>query len=590
MCSIFGYCNNKYSRIEEVFYNAMRHRGPDAEKHISIDGFVLGHQRLSIIDTNDRANQPMRAGNDVIILNGEIYNYIELKKKYLNDIAFRTSSDTEVLLELLRNEGIAILNRLNGMFAFGWYNNKDNKLYLCRDRYGVKPLYWMKDAGSFYFSSEMRPLIKIKKSIEFNKNSVDAFIKDTATDYNENTFIDGIFQVRPGCYLTLDADCNVKENIWYIWNDYKVDEGIFKDSIATIDYFEEILTDSIRLRHRSDVPICITLSGGLDSTTIYTLSKEKLQSHIKPFTFIHPGSNTSELPKVEKLVREYNDIVCCVESDHSNGIDDLKEAFYFLEFPIWNPSAIAYLDMYKVIHNSGFTVVIEGHGSDEQLGGYPYMIRSAVFEYIYKGRLGKAYEIYKIYQQTNNPALNQQLKGSILYNYLRLIASSIKNRKIHSRRYQDIVDESFNYKILPIVLRSFDRLTMSQSIESRSPFMDYRVVELIKALPFKYKVSSLGSKSILRNILRKYNKDYIYSDKKKMGFAADLPSFYNEPENKLFFSKYVNKFNLDGYDEIKRRAQQNIKNTNILWSDTESIWKTASIAMIQEMYNAYEYI
>ena len=175
MCSILGYNNFQNTELVKIFFDTQRHRGPEFENYHICDSWILGHQRLSIIDTSSSANQPMYKDGHTIILNGEIYNYIELQNTYLKNVTLNTSSDTEVLLELLKIYGIKILNKLNGMFAFGWYNHNEKCLYLCRDRFGVKPLHWMKHNGYYYFSSEIKPLIAIKKNISFNAKIIDAF-------------------------------------------------------------------------------------------------------------------------------------------------------------------------------------------------------------------------------------------------------------------------------------------------------------------------------------------------------------------------------------------------------------------------------
>lgn len=596
MCGIFGYNKKSNEEKNKIFFEMMKHRGPDAQSFIEASGWTLGHLRLSIIDTSVSANQPMQKNGNVLIFNGEIYNYIELKNEFLKNVKLGTVSDSEVLLELLNRFGTKILNKLNGMFAFAWYNKNNNELILCRDRYGVKPLNWMEKNGTVYFSSEIKPLAKIKKGVKFNNNLIESFIKDTATDFDNQTFIENIWQVEPGTLIKISNNKITIEK-WYFNNDFVVDKEIFKDYHNTVSYYENLLTDAIKLRHRSDVPVCITLSGGLDSTTIYTLMKEKINSNLKPFTFLHPGSPTDESSKVFRLAQDYNDEVITIQSDQNKGIDDLREALYFLEFPIWNPSAIAYLDMYKGIHNKGFKVAIEGHGSDEQLGGYPYMIEAAWRESMIKGKFLQAHDLYKIYEMTLNPALNQTAGNSKnnLKNYLYMlkiltklsVARFIKPSKINYLNFQSVLDDSFHYKILPIVLRSFDRLSMSQSIESRSPFMDFRLVEFTRALPLINKVNKIGGKAILREILKKYKKDYLYQNKIKMGFASDLPSFFNNEKTKEALKKYISSFGFKGHENLKDKALKKINGEKISWADTEPIWKVASLEIIKNLYENY---
>ena len=585
MCSVFGYYKIKNNEAHRDFasmaFDSMRHRGPDNEAFVAIDEKAgLGHQRLAIIDTRDEANQPMRAGDNYLVFNGEIYNYIELKNEFKAFSNFKTTSDTEVLLKGIGSMGVRFLNKCNGMFAFASYNKREKKLILARDRFGVKPLHYMIQDNIFYFSSEIKPLIKIKDRLEKNMKIYDSFINDVATDFDEQTFIKGIYQLKKGYYLACSGS-GIEVKQWYQGTDFGFDEKIFENEAETLEFTETLLSDSIAKRLRSDVPVCITLSGGLDSTTIYTLAKERLRQNVKPFTFRHYGAKTDEYEKVKKLVSSYGDEICCVRSDHRQGHKGVEEALNYLEFPTWNLSALAYLDMYKAIRGSGFVVTLEGHGSDEQLGGYPLMVRSAVFEYIKNFKIKDAVRMYKVLSDTNNPDLQQN------NSFLRFWGSFVKNIIVKRRldiSFSRTAENMFDYKILPIILRTFDRLPMRSSVESRSPFMDYRLVEFFKKMPLKYKVSEIGSKAILRKILKKYNKDFIYKDRKKMGFAYDIPAFFRISGNKEYMKEKLLEFNMKKYKKIKKKALREREKSRIGWINADPIWKIASLSVTNQMY------
>lgn len=597
MCSIFGFNHTEPTACLDVFLNTQRHRGPEYESYTIHNGWLLGHQRLSIIDTSSSANQPMTKNGHTLILNGEIYNYIELKEQYLKGAFFNTTSDTEVLLELLINKGTSVVNKLNGMFAFAWLNHTTGDLFICRDRFGVKPLHYMLHKGNFYFSSEIKPLVRIKDNLTLNPAIIKSFFFDTATDFDEQTFIIGIEQIKPGHSIMLRAgNQDVKQTPWYAFSDFEVDTHIFRNYKDTVQYFEELLTDAVKIRHRADVPLCITLSGGLDSTTIYTLTKEHFSSHIKPFTFLHPGSETNEYDIVKKLTKEYNDTLVEVYHEVDDSIDFQNEVLHYLEFPIWNNSGTAYYEMYRAIKKSGFTVVVEGHGSDEQLGGYPYLVEAAVEQELYYARFKNAYRLQKVANQTHNPSLKQ--KGTLYSSYGDFLSKNAKPRLRHlvgnllykrppllpRNHFQKTVEQSFDYKIIPIVLRTFDRLSMAHSLESRSPFMDFRIVEFLRKTPLKYKVNNIGSKALLREILKKYSKDYIYKNKPKMGFASDVPKFYNNPVNKPQILELVNGFNDTNYSYFKDIAVNNLKKNNLDWRDITEIWKILSLQLTKQLY------
>lgn len=581
MCGIFGFRTkdsewNNFA-IQE-FYCRQRHRGPDAESTIEIDGFILGHQRLSIIDTSSRSNQPMSRGGSWIVFNGEIYNYKELKSELLEGEDFYTHSDTEILLLLLNKYGLSVLNRLNGMFAFAWYDGSCGRMVLVRDRFGVKPLYWSQVKSSFIFASEIRSIMEVSQIRSPNYSYIKSFIEDLSTDFDENTHIEGVYQVEPGHYLIYEKNGRIEKNKWYKESDFSFDEKIFDNEKSTNDFFENLLVDSIKLRYRSDVPVALTLSGGIDSSVIYVLLKERLRYEVKPFTLIHPGSESDESDKVAWLVGQYNDYYCAITCNHKSYIDELKKSMEILEFPIWNPSAIGYIEVYKRIAESGFKVIIEGHGSDEIFGGYPYMIRMAASEHGSNLNIKKAFEAFNVFYKTCNSSLNQKKNYyfSVLLFGLQIIKSVITNKKYS---FEAIVNLAFDRSILPIVLRAFDRLTMSQSLESRAPFLDYRVVEFVKKMPIGFKISNIGSKSILRNILKKYNKSKIYEDSSKMGFALDLRDFYGNHETRQFLIEKVEKIEDKYLMQIKKRALKDLNNDeNIMsWGNTDDIWKAASI-------------
>lgn len=593
MCGLFGYNKPNNEAHNATFFADLAHRGPDAAATHETGSWTLGHLRLSIIETSNASNQPFLKDGNALIFNGEIYNYLELARERLAKDVLRTASDTEVLITLLNRDGLSCLNHLNGMFAFAWHDSKTDTLYLVRDRFGVKPLYHTTANGHVYFSSEITPLTRLHRETRLDEGIIASFMADTATDFNERSGIVGIQQVQPGHYLTVTSTGTISEHRWYTGRDYQVDTSIFTDKAKTLATFEDLLTDALRLRHRADVPICITLSGGLDSTTLYVLAKEKLQSKIQPFVFAHPGAATDESERATALARAYGDEPIVVSSTASGGEHSLREALRHLEWPIWNPSAVAYLDMYRAIKAHGYTVVIEGHGSDEQLGGYPYMIEAAWKQALLTLHFRLAHTLYRTWLGTQNTALGQQPAASSLSKdivmmtkgLLRGVAKTLlAPRKWKYLSFNALVRDSFDYKILPIVLRAFDRLPMAASLEARCPFMDYRVVEFIRALPLRYKANEIGSKAILREILKKYGHAAIYQNRAKMGFASDIPALLNEPTTRALLKSGVARFNHPTWDAQKAAAETLLKKDRLTWDDVTPIWKVAAITLTQDYY------
>ena len=581
MCGIFGYSLHD-TDVENIFYESLKHRGPDSRDSIYVDDWTLGHLRLAILDTSTTGMQPMSYKGSWIVFNGEIYNFLELRNKYLRNTKLRGGSDTEILLRLLVKFGTQILNELNGMFSFAFYNSVSKELFLCRDRFGVKPLYWSKINDKFYFSSETKPLAKLQVEPKLNPDIIKSYLDETVTDHLKESFISEIYQIEPGHFACIKGN-TIKQRKWYKRNDYKFDKNVFTSKKSTLEHFEDLLTDALRLRYRSDVPVCLTLSGGLDSSVLYVLSKERLQEKIYPIAFQNQGSAIDEIPAVVELTKKYSDRVSIVRNKANYSVDDILTTCKILEFPIWNPSAVAYKAIYEAINKQGYKVVIEGHGSDEQLGGYPYMIEEIWKEHVQEGKFLSAYYAYKAYQSALNKNLDQKtIPGLFILQCIKVLLEKV----MHTYNGKQVIFKSFDRNILPMVLRAFDRLSMSESLESRCPFMDYRLVEFIRAMPVDYLVDELGSKAPLRHILKKYNNAFVFENKPKVGFAIDIKQFFSQYKVKKLIETYINKFDFENFLEHKRRAIELMSSPTQSWQSATEIWKVAGLAITKSLYDS----
>jgi asparagine synthase (glutamine-hydrolysing) len=571
--------------------NLMRHRGPENESQLTKAPVTLGHQRLKIIDLSDAANQPFNFETSSFVFNGEIYNYRELAKNLPQDITLKTSSDTEVLAVLLTRLGIKALNSFNGMFAIAWHDVKNDELVLIRDRFGVKPLYYTECDGNFYFSSELKPLIKKTGSSEFNQRFLSNFVISTTSDVDEQTPIEGIFQIKPGNFVRVHLKNRKppRQERWYHFNDASTGYN-FSSFNGFTKQLEDLLTDSIALRFRSDVPVGLTLSGGLDSSTIYTLAKENLNLDPLCFTMAHPNAATDESDLVGRLTAEYRDKAVFIEDRGRYTISDLRESLYFLEFPTWNNSCLAYDAIYKAISSHNIKVIIEGHGSDEQLGGYPYMVSNAYFSFLKRHKFFKAYMAKKVYQQTLNADIGEHQSESRNWFWQDFIKPLFRNifrgqSGLEAQDFDASLQESFDRTILPFALRAFDRLTMKSTIESRAPFMDYRIVEFLRAAPIDYKLNSLGTKAPLRAILKNHKKDYIYKQKRKMGFAANCPAFYGNNNRSSITDLLRSSPYLRNRPELREPALITLAGDSINWNNMNTVWKALSLALTQEIFS-----
>lgn len=568
MCGIFGYTGSK--NLEKHFFKLMEHRGPDAKGIKKNDNLTLGHLRLSILDLDSNANQPFVKDGANLVFNGEIYNYLELQEKYLSKHQFKTRSDTEVLITLLNKFGLNILNELNGMFAFA-YLNKNQELFLVRDRFGVKPLYYAIINENIYFSSEIKPLIFLNKKKNLDISIIRSYFEEMATDFNERSGYNNVSLIKPGHYKIVKAGKITNQFKWYLGFDSNIS---LKNKINLTQECENILLDAIKIRCRSDVPIAITLSGGIDSTLIYTLIKEKLKLDIKPFIFKHENNKTDESTIAYNLAKKYGDEPVIVQQP-TFSLKDFKKTLWHLELPMWGPSAMAYLTTYSQISKLGYKVVLEGHGADEQFGGYPYMVHASAIEALQNFNFKDYFLRKNITLETLHSGLGQKMSLlKTFYSYLIDLKQLFFGKRVN---FNLTMDNSFNYKILPIVLRTFDRLSMSCSLESRMPFLDYRVVEFARKLPVEMKVSKIGSKAILRELLKKYGNDEVYLNKSKMGFASDLPAIFNNKDFKNYIFKLAREFDLKNFLNIKDEVLS-VSNDSISWHNYSNLWKIASIS------------
>jgi asparagine synthase (glutamine-hydrolysing) len=539
MCGIYGFVNTDGMKVSidsdeysDFFSCRLRHRGPDGSGRVSDEkNYLFGHRRLSIIDLSGNAQQPIKSDESSMTFNGEIYNFKDLRAQY-DLVGSEFSSDTRVLFELLNKNGAKCLNELNGMFAFA-YRNKKGETLLVRDRYGVKPLYYTKINGVLYFSSEIKPLQDYFGLKKFNEPVYQDLLDHCKSDFSKETIFEGIFQVPSGCYLKISQH-NMSVVRWY--------QIKKKRTASSIEKYEDLLTSAIERRLISDAPVCISLSGGLDSTSIYTLINERLDTKIHAFTCTHETTETNEEPRVQKLVDYYGSNLTKVESKFpaAESLASIERSVLATEYPIWSISALDYDALYKSMSAKGFKVALEGHGADEFLSGYGYMMRQMIVDQFRAFKFKDAVTLQRYLMQVEP---NMLQNGALLF-----LKFSIGNI-LSSMGIKGDIRSSFNTRldacnkdILPMVLRCFDRLSMKNSIESRAPFMDVNLVEASLGLDAKYMLSEQGGKTVLREILKKYGHSEIASYKKKLGFASDLNSinyrrgFWESVQGDTYFS------------------------------------------------------
>lgn len=487
MCGIAGIIgsgNNNSQFIDDMLHE-QQHRGPDATHKWIGDNVVLGHNRLSIIDLSSEADQPMISndGRYVIVFNGEIYNYLELKEN-LGNYNFKTSSDTEVILALFHEKGIDMLNDLNGMFSFVIWDTKEQKAFIARDRFGVKPFYYSFQKGNLYFASEIKTLFSagIKKQ-KNNKVWANYFCYGTYGLPNE-TFWEKVHQLPGGYYALFKVnDKTLLPVKWYdfvgnIKNTHQLSEAELK-----IQYFE-LLKDSIRLRFRADVSVGFNISGGLDSSALLALVNQQFPSNssIEAFTFYCNDERYDELTWVEMMLEKTDNPLnkCLLKVEEVPTLIDVISRFQ--DEPYGGFPTIAYQQIFKKAREKGILVLLDGQGMDEAWAGYDY----------YQTKTG-----FTVQGTKSSPVRPEVLTEEFKKYAEKETYDALFDNDLQNLQYRDLF-----YTKIPRALRFNDRISMMHSTELREPFLDYRLVELAFAQTASVKIKDGVSKLMLREIVK----------------------------------------------------------------------------------------
>ncbi len=545
MCGINGILLKNYDagirrRIEKM-NESLLHRGPDAGKVIvSGDGkTAIGHRRLSIIDLSARSTQPMvsASGRWVLSYNGEIYNFQSLKAR--TKYPYKTSSDTEVILAYLECRGIdALLGICNGMFAFAAYDTLENTLYLCRDRFGIKPLYYYQDSEKLVFSSEIKGILA--------SGLVDAvWDGESADDYfgyryvrEPYTFFKGILQVKAGTYLRIDRRAGAgteEKRYWDIPETFNMEERC--DETAVRKKFEENLRKAVLKRTIADVPLGTYLSGGIDSSLLTAMVAEKSGHRVNTYTIGFPELN--EFAFAGQVSKRYGTLHHEILMSRENYLDRMKEIIGYKDAPLGVPNEVPLAVMSRELKKD-ITVVLSGEGADELLGGYGRIFRTP-FDYENDRERSGFYDFFiQKYEYVPRHIRNEFL--SVSGSRRTFFDESIK-RKFADERDEYNVFYFFHKYHIKGLLQRVDTTTMLASVEARVPFLDHELVEYTyEYVPYSLKLrwksdaarrqaagkSAAGYSEVLdvpKYLLRQIAYDYLPEavvDRKKVGFPVPL--------------------------------------------------------------------
>lgn len=570
MCGIAGIINvglNPYSGLEQhlkVMNKIQAHRGPDGHDvwmHSSKSvGFA--HRRLSIIDI-DNGSQPMSdKGGNWIVLNGEIYNYIELRDELGKD-NFRTTSDTEVVLYAYRKWGTDCVNHLRGMFSFAVWDEDKKMVFCARDRFGIKPFYYSTVNGNFYFASEAKALLPFLPDVKTNLEGLkDYFVFQFCLD--GKTLFDGVNELLPAHTLIIKNGHVDIKRYWEVY--YNVDYG--HDSVYFKNKVRELLEDSVKYHLRSDVPVGAYISGGVDSSSLAAIAaKSSSGSDFYGFIgkFSSHGVDYDETKYARELAKLNN--ITLYEQDISS--DDFKEhirkVIYHLDYPVAGPGSFPQY-MVSALAAKHRKVVLGGQGGDEVFGGYVrYLV--AYFEQCIKGAIegtlhnGNYVVTYEsiipnlVALQNYKPMLKEFFREGMFEpldaRYYRLVNRAPSMEKeinwnelgsyhpyetfskifhadnIRKESYFDSMTH-FDFKtLLPALLQVEDRMSMAHGLESRVPLLDHKLVELAATIPADIKFKDGTLKKLYINAVSDTLPDVIKNRKDKMGFPVPLAEWFS---------------------------------------------------------------
>lgn len=531
MCGIAGILGQHPDNRSTIklMLEAQKHRGPDATNIWFDENVILGHNRLSIIDLSEEANQPMisNCGNYVIVFNGEIYNYLEIKNELRAEYEFKTASDTEVLLAAYIKWNSNMLEKLNGMFSIAIWNRKENVLFAARDRFGVKPFYYSFFNQQLYFSSEIKTLFAAGIPKEINKKNWANYFSFGTYGLPNETFYDAIHQLKAGHFFEIRfSDCvdntSVKPKKWYHFQErIALIKEMPKEELKVV--YENLLNDAIQLRFRADVPLGMNVSGGLDSSTLINLVHQNLpsQKSIEAFTFYCNDENYDELPWVNELMKTTPYHLNKILLD-SNEIPNLiKKVSYYQDEPFGGFPTIAYSLLFESARKKGIKVILDGQGMDEAWAGYDYYHNNS----------------NNVIQGLNSSPVRPEAIDQELLQF----AEKETYEKPFDNDLQNLQFRDLFYTKIPRALRFNDRISMMHSTELREPFLDYRLVELAFAQPKEMKLHNGQTKWLLRDLVKNYLGDTIALAPKR---ALQTPQReWISNELKAFFTAQIEAFN-----------------------------------------------
>jgi asparagine synthase (glutamine-hydrolysing) len=541
MCGIAGYISSKKIKDKNVIKamtDIISHRGPDGEGHYLYENIAFGHRRLSIVDLSDAGSQPMHyLDRYTIIYNGEVYNYVELKEELSkNGYHFKNQTDTEVIIAAYDLWGVECLNKFNGMWAFVLLDKQNEELFISRDRFGIKPLYIFQDNENFIFSSEIKsilkhPSVKIKPNMQYLSN----YLKNGPREYISETAFENITRFPFSSYSKFKINQSFTKfktkEFWRIKPNLSVEKFCPIKAEQYAQQYYDLLSDAVRLRLRTDVKVGSALSGGLDSSSIVYLVNQQLREMGKEdlqetFSSVYKSDSTQDCDE-----SDYIDLLAEKLNVNSNQIEpkeidiptELEKMIWYMENPPESTCMSAW-HTFKKVREKKVVATLDGQGADEQLAGY----LSYIHVHLTSLTLLDFYKEFRHFLKI--PGAKKQICIAFLLNHFKLIFGERLLKKFVKKVKGIDLEFNLNKKLakdlntsLINLIHYSDHISMGHSIESRMPFMDYRLVEFLASVPATYKMHNGWPKYLARLAFDKKLPNEICWRKDKLGWP--------EPEN-----------------------------------------------------------
>lgn len=535
MCGITGIISKKTidTGIIEKMTDTIVSRGPDGFGYHYGEGFVFGHRRLSIVDLSEAGHQPMHyLDRYIITYNGEIYNHIEIRQELKQKgYHFSSHSDTEVLMAAFDFWGVECLQRFNGMWAFVIYDQRTNRFFMSRDRFGKKPFYYYKNDEVFLFGSEIKTLLKHPAlTVQANIPFLDNYLKYGCKEFIKETAFEEVYRFDFSSYFIGTADELLKrfecKKFWELKpnTEYKPFDPIQAKDYAKKYY--NLLEDAVRIRLRADVKIGSALSGGLDSSSIVYLVNKLLKEQDKEglqevFSCVYKSPGTEECDE-----STYINIMAHTLGVHSNQIEPFEseipnehaKMIYALENPPEN-SLMSSWYTFKLVSQTDVKVTLDGQGADEQLSGYLPYLMNYISSLSFKDLFTESYQCLSI------PGARKFVLIGMMMGIFRMLLGEVSLRYILKKVLKKNFDPNLNQQLandtmsnLITLIHYADHTSMAYSIESRMPFMDYRLVEFLASVPASYKMHNGWTKYLARLAFDKKLPDEINWRRDKMGW------------------------------------------------------------------------